>query len=139
MNCTHAESISVFSRFWSSHVFSEYYAVYTVLKISPVCYPYQCLFAPSVQKGMGKISSNSTDFGLLIHRSMDSIDVAQYRKYYEKIPGEGKVSSFFGVKLLIIIGNILGPLVSDSEFSYNLKPLFGQMASCYDNQNMKLR
>ena len=88
---------------------------------------------------MGKISSNSTDFGLLIHRSMDSIDVAQYRKYYEKIPGEGKVSSFFGVKLLIIIGNILGPLVSDSEFSYNLKPLCGHMVSCWDNQNMKLK
>ena len=38
---------SVSSRVWSPHVFS----LYTVIKISSISYPYQCLFAPSAQKG----------------------------------------------------------------------------------------
>ena len=42
------------------------------------------------------------------------------------LPGDGKVSSCFGVKLLIMMGNIFGPLLSVSELSYNLKPSYCQ-------------
>ena len=47
-----ADSISVY---WSilepTCIFS---LLYTAIKISSISYPYQCLFAPSVQKGMGR-------------------------------------------------------------------------------------
>ena len=46
--------------------------LYTVSKVSSISYPYQCLFAPSVQKGMGREKlphqniSNKTK-GFLLH------------------------------------------------------------------------
>ena len=40
--------------------------LYTVLKISSISYPYQCHFAPSAQKGMGREKYNELNFHIVV-------------------------------------------------------------------------
>ena len=49
---THAESFSVFRSILEPTC--NFSLLYTVIKISSISYPYQCLFAHSAQKGMGR-------------------------------------------------------------------------------------
>ena len=54
VNCAHAESFSVFGRFWSPRVISAYYGTIHCFRNLVDFLPVSMPFEPSAQKGMGR-------------------------------------------------------------------------------------